>query len=170
MFQQFNSFGIANLQRERVSNGYRSLCKLAIPHLTSSPLGCNLLSQYHYINPISTEFQYPLWFVSFLLLAVTSLGLSVFSSFSMLQQLHRSWYNLLVFFNSRRYSMIPFILSIHQLLHVLLPRIFNRFLGYNQFARYSFQRGGLELLSIMLKPVKYSSQMVTIYLKCFWEN
>jgi len=52
-----------------------SLCKLAVPHLTSSPLGCNLLSQYHYINPISTEFQYPLWLASFLLLALTSLEL-----------------------------------------------------------------------------------------------
>jgi len=37
--------------------------KLAIPHLTSSPLGRNLLSKYHYINRISTEFQYPLWLV-----------------------------------------------------------------------------------------------------------
>jgi len=36
-----------------------SVCKLVIPHLTSSSLGCNL-SQYHCINPIFTEFQYPL--------------------------------------------------------------------------------------------------------------
>jgi len=27
-------------------------------------------SQYHYINPISSEFQYPPWLVSFLLLAL----------------------------------------------------------------------------------------------------
>jgi len=41
----------------------------------------NLLSQYHYINPISTEFQYPQWLVSFLLLALPNLVLYVFSSF-----------------------------------------------------------------------------------------
>jgi len=40
--------------------------------LTSNPLGCNLLSQFHYISPVSTEFQYPLWFVSFLLQALTN--------------------------------------------------------------------------------------------------
>jgi len=67
-----------------------SYTKLVVPHLTSSALGCNLLSQYCQINPISTEFQYPLWLVLFLLLALTHLGLYVFSSFSMLQQLHRS--------------------------------------------------------------------------------
>jgi len=42
-----------------------SLCKLVRPHLTSNTLGCNLLSQFHYISPISTEFQYPLWFYHF---------------------------------------------------------------------------------------------------------
>jgi len=73
MFQHFNSSVRSH------SIGSLSLCKLVIPHLTSSPLGCNFLSQYHYINPISTEFQYTLWHVSFLLLALTNLGLYVFS-------------------------------------------------------------------------------------------
>ena len=27
------------------------LCRLVIPHLTSNPLGCNLLSQFYYISP-----------------------------------------------------------------------------------------------------------------------
>jgi len=58
---------------------------------SSSPLGCQLLLQYHYINPIATEFPYPTWLVSFLLPALTKLGLYVFSSFSMLQQFHRSF-------------------------------------------------------------------------------
>jgi len=57
----------------------------------------------------------------------------------MLQQLHRSWCNLMVFFNSSWYSMIPFILFIHQPFHVLLPWIFNPFLVYNHFTQYSFQ-------------------------------
>jgi len=61
--------------------GPLSLCKLVVHHLTSSYLECNLLSQYYYINPISTEFQYPLWLLTFLLLALTNLGLYVFSSF-----------------------------------------------------------------------------------------
>jgi len=42
--------------------------------LTFNPLGCNLLSQFHYISPVSTEFQYPLWFVSFLPQALTNPG------------------------------------------------------------------------------------------------
>jgi len=37
-----------------------SLYKLVTPHLTSNLLACNLLSQFHYISPISTEFQYVL--------------------------------------------------------------------------------------------------------------
>jgi len=44
------------------------------------------------------------------------------------------------FFNSSRYSMIPFILFIRQLFHILLPRIFNPFLVYYHFTRYSFQK------------------------------
>jgi len=44
-----------------------------------------------------------------------------------------------VSFNSSRYSMIPLILFIHQLFHVFLPWIFNPFLIYNHFNRYSFQ-------------------------------
>ena len=48
---------------------------LSTPHLISNPLGCFLLSQYHYINLISTGFQYPPWFVSFLLPTPTILGL-----------------------------------------------------------------------------------------------
>ena len=30
------------------------LCRLVIPHLTSNPLGCNLLSQFYYIRTITT--------------------------------------------------------------------------------------------------------------------
>jgi len=48
-----------------------------------------------YINPISTEFQYRLWLVSFLLLALTNLELYVFSSFSMLQQCYCSLSDML---------------------------------------------------------------------------
>ena len=33
------------------------LCRLVIPHLTSNPLGCNLLSQFYYISPVSTQFH-----------------------------------------------------------------------------------------------------------------
>jgi len=43
------------------------------------------------------------------------------------------------FFNSSWYSMIPFILFIHQLFHVLLPWIFNPFLIHNHATQYSFQ-------------------------------
>jgi len=82
MFQQFrpNSF----LRSTPLGLDPLSLCKLLIPYLTSSPLEYNLLSQFHYINPVSTEFQYryPLWIVSFLLLAVTSLGLCLFICFN----------------------------------------------------------------------------------------
>jgi len=65
MLKQFNSSVRSTLQ-----------CipfPFVITHLTSSPLQCNFLSKYRYINPISTEFQYPLCHVSFLLLALTSL-------------------------------------------------------------------------------------------------
>jgi len=132
MFQQFN-FSIILTPLDPLS-----LYKLVIPHFISSPLGCNLLSQYHYINPISIEFKYHLWLVSFfLLLSLTSLQHYIFSSFSMPQQLHWSW--CWSFFNPSRYPMIPFILFIHQLFHVLLPWIFNPFLVNNHFTRYSFQ-------------------------------
>jgi len=43
------------------------------------------------------------------------------------------------FFNSILYSVIPFILLIHQLFHVLLSWIFNPFLVCNHFIRYCFQ-------------------------------
>jgi len=58
--------------------------------------GNSEFSRYPLHKSISIEFQYPLWLVWFLLLALTSLVLYVFSSFSMLQQLCRSWCNLLV--------------------------------------------------------------------------
>ena len=70
MFQQFNSIGSP------------SVCKMVVLHLIFSPLECSLLSQYHYINPISTEFQYTLWLASFLLLAMTNLGLCLFIFFN----------------------------------------------------------------------------------------
>jgi len=63
------------------SIGSLSLCKLVILCLTSSPLEYNFLSQFHYINPVSTEFQYPLWIVSFPLLDLTCLGICLFICF-----------------------------------------------------------------------------------------
>ena len=66
---------------------------------------------------ISTEFQYPLWLVSFLLLALTNLGLYDFSSFSVLQQLHRSWCNLLVLLQLQPIFIDP----IHSLHSPVLP-------------------------------------------------
>jgi len=47
MFQQFNSSF-----KDHTPLDYLSPCKLVIPHMTSNPS-----LQYHYINPISTEFQ-----------------------------------------------------------------------------------------------------------------
>jgi len=81
MFQQFNPSKI------HTSMGHLSLCKLVVLHLTSNLLEYNLLSRYYDIKPISTEFQCPLWLVSFLLLALTTLGIHAFSSSLVLQQL-----------------------------------------------------------------------------------
>ena len=53
MFQQSNSSKI------HTPLDPLSFCKLVVPHLTSSPLGCDFLSQYCYINTISTEFLSP---------------------------------------------------------------------------------------------------------------
>jgi len=43
--------------------------------------GMQLFSQYHYIYAVSTEFQYSVWFVSSLLLTLTSLGFMSFDLF-----------------------------------------------------------------------------------------
>jgi len=51
---------------------------------------CILLSQYHYINLITTGFQYPPWLVSFLLPAPTILGLYAFSTSSIPLSLQQS--------------------------------------------------------------------------------
>ena len=75
------------------------------------------------------------WLVSFLLLALISLGpyvLSV-SSFWMLQQLHRSWCICWSFFNSSRYSVIPFILFV-------------------SFSMYSFRESLIPLSSTVTLP------------------
>ena len=54
-----------------LSAPYLSLAQKGLqPELTQE---ATVLSQYHYLNPISTEFQYPLWLVSFLLPALTIL-------------------------------------------------------------------------------------------------
>jgi len=87
--------------------GHLSLCKLVVPHLTSNHLECNLISQYHDINPICTEFQHALWLGSFLLIALTNLRLYISSSF--FQRCSNSINPdaiCLSFFNSSRYPMI----------------------------------------------------------------
>jgi len=68
---------------------------------------CNFVSQYHYMNPIYTDFLYPLWFVSFL--GFMSFHLFQFCS-NFIDPVAICW----SFFNSSRYPMIPFILFIYQ--------------------------------------------------------
>ena len=60
MFQQFDPSVRSTLHRVAFA-----FCRLAVPHLISNLQGCFLLSQYHYINLISTGYQSPLWLVSF---------------------------------------------------------------------------------------------------------
>jgi len=88
----------------------------------------------------NTESWQPyLWLVSFLLLALTSMGFMSFHLFQCCSNFIDPDAICWSFFNSGRYCMIPFILFIHQLFHVLLSWIFSPFLVYDHFARYSFQ-------------------------------
>jgi len=108
--------------------------------MTSSLLEYNLLSQFHYINPLSTEFQYiPSGLYHFYYYPWHAWGFVFFHLF-------QCWGNFIhpdticwSFFICGRYSMIPFIFFIHQLFHVLLTWTFNPFLVYYHFTWYTFQ-------------------------------
>jgi len=66
---------------------------------------------------------------------------------------------------SSRYSIIPFIVFIHQLFNVLLPWIFNPFLVYNYFTGYSFQTVWRRyILSFFCHLLCYSKRLETFRL------
>jgi len=66
------------------------------------------------------------------------------------------------FVNSSRYSMIPFILFIHQLFHVFLPLIFSPFLVYNHFTWCSIQTV-LPVISCLSFTICFAIQKISVW-------